>query len=40
MDFALDNQQWLICHKTKTNTQTKLQFNGISIPFELFKDQI
>ena len=23
MDFALNNQQWLLCHKTKPNQETK-----------------
>ena len=31
MDLALDNQQWLICHKTQTNkqpTNLKLSLRG------------
>ena len=38
MDLALNNQQWLICHKTKLN-QTKLRLNK-EVPFEYLEEVV
>ena len=45
MDLTLNNQQWLIYHKTQTNQTIQLidwvyLFNDISTPYGLFKAKI
>ena len=37
-DLALDNQQWLICHKTKPNQAQKISYNSFGL--ESFFDGI
>ena len=48
MDLALDNLQWLICHKTKSNTRVgydirsifRKSLTGLNLEFPLLADRV